>query len=244
MESKTVILIGGSDPSGGAGIQADLQTLFALEIQPFSVVTAVTAQNEKKIISYETVSKKNFSDQLSSLEISKHPLILKIGMMGTSQHLEILSAWIKKTRLNFVILDPVLVSSTGKALLDKKGINTIQNLLPFIDLITPNIPEAEKLSGIKITRKEDRLKAGEKLLKMGAKNVLLKGGHFQGKACDILFSPEMNYFFEDSRIKKMNVHGTGCTLASAIAGYLALGSSLVEAIHLARKIVREKILKN
>ncbi len=239
---NNLIIIGGSDPSGGAGIQADLRTLFGLELEAKCVVTSVTAQNEKKFISYESVSSKNFSDQLRAVEKWLNDSIVKIGMIGNSQHLKTLFTWLEKSRSTRVILDPVLLSSTGAKLIDNKGLDLLLKFLPSLYLLTPNLSEAEKLSGIKIRNKQDKLKVGERLLKMGAQNILLKDGHGKGKkTCDILFSQEMNYFFEDSRIKNSNVHGTGCTLASAIAGHLSLENSLVDSIIQARKIVRKKI---
>ncbi len=238
---KEIIVMGGSDPSGGAGIQADLLTLSKLGISAKSVISAVTAQNEKKFWSYESVSAKNFSDQLRAVEASaKHP-ILKIGMMGHFQLLVLLKAWIQKTRPSFVILDPVFASSTGAKLLDSLGIQFLKTMLPWIDLITPNISEAEKLSGLRIHNFTGMKEAGEKILKNGAQQILLKGGHLKGNPCDLLITPEMNYHFPGRRLRPKNTHGTGCTLASAIAGFLSLGKDCVESIHLARKMVRQKI---
>ncbi len=240
-KTNKIIVIGGSDPSGGAGIRADLHTLEQMGLMASSVITAVTAQNEKKFFSYETVSANIFSDQLHAINTqSKNPFV-KIGMIGHHTLIPPLITWIKKVKPYFVILDPVLRSSTGTCLLDHKGIQLLPQLFPFIDLLTPNIPEAEMLTGIKIRNVKDMQEAGGKFLRKAVKQVLMKGGHLRGNPCDILMNTEMDYFFESKRIQARNIHGTGCTLASAILGYLSLGKDRVESIRLGRKIVRKKI---
>ncbi len=236
-----IIVIGGSDPSGAAGIQADLHTLEQLNAKVSSLITAVTAQNETKFFSYETVRVKNFSDQLQAISIKKKNPFIKIGMIGHHTLIPPLLNWLKKVKPAFLILDPVLRSSTGAWLLDRQGIQMLPRLFPWVDLLTPNIPEAEILSGIKIKNLKDMQRAGKFFLQTGAKNILMKGGHLSGKPCDIFMNSEMDYFFEGSRLKSHNTHGTGCTLASAILGYLALNHHLVESVHLARQVVRKKI---
>lgn len=238
MKTKPIV-IGGADPSGGAGIQADLFTLNHLGFQAQSVITALTAQNEKEFFSYESVSPKIFSQQLQCIESKNNPV--KIAMLGHDSLIEILIQWLPESKVSFVILDPVLRSSTGAWLLNPPGIQKLPKLFPWIDLLTPNIPEAENMTGLKIKNTRDMQKAGNLLLEMGARNILLKGGHLAGNPCDILMNSEMDYFFEGSRLGTHNTHGTGCTLASAILAYFISGNDLVKSVQLAREIVRKKI---
>lgn len=240
-KTRKIIIIGGSDPSGGAGIQADLSTLDQMQISTKSVITAITAQNEKKFLSYESVSVQNFSNQLQAASFqTKNPWV-KIGMIGDHRLIPPLLSWIKKIKPAFVILDPVLQSSTGACLLDRQGISLLPKIFPWVDLLTPNLFEAEILSGIKIKNLKNMQRAGEKLLEKGLRNILMKGGHLRGKPCDIFMNSEMDYFFKGNRIRSKNSHGTGCTLASAILGYWSLGKNLVESIRLGKEMVRKKI---
>jgi hydroxymethylpyrimidine/phosphomethylpyrimidine kinase len=249
---KTVIVIGGSDPSGGAGIQADLAVLCSLGLSALSVITAVTAQSEKKFLLYEPVSTKNFRAQLESILPLPRRAIVKIGMLGSSQLIPLLIRWLKKEKPAFVILDPVLQSSTERPLLDRKGLRILkQKLLSYADLVTPNVLEAEALSGLPVTDLETMENAAKRILKKVKKAVLLKGGHLTGPATDLLLmkkSPRGEQGgdfqiirFTHSRILGKGAHGTGCTLASAIAGSLSLGMSLPEAVKKARRIVLRKI---
>lgn len=254
---KTVIVIGGSDPSGGAGIQADLRTLEFLGVSALSVVTAVTAQNEKRFFSSQAVSPKHFSNQLCAVSPKARGAIVKIGMLGSGNLIGPLIDWLKKIKPAFVILDPVLRSSTGARLLDLKGLHLLANrLLAQADLLTPNIPEAGVLSGIKIGHRKAMERAGKKILKKVKKAVLIKGGHLKGPAVDCLFikkSPQSPFDkggergdfkmirFIQKRIPGGEVHGTGCTLAAAIAGYLSGGKSLPQAIREAKRIVSNRI---
>jgi hydroxymethylpyrimidine/phosphomethylpyrimidine kinase len=242
IKSKKVIVIGGSDPSGGAGIQADLFTLQAIGVSAFSVITAVTAQNENKFISYEPVSTKNFQDQLTTLLPHTKHSIVKIGMLGSGRFIPLLVSWLKKIKPHYLILDPVLRSSTGHPLLDKQGIQFLQRQsLDWVDLITPNLAEAEFLSGSKVHNLTTMENAGRKIRERVKSAVLIKGGHLKGPAVDLLIEGEKIFKMTQPRITGKEVHGTGCTLASAIAGYLCLGKDLKTSIKLARKIVRKKI---
>lgn len=240
-QNSTLIVIGGSDPSGGAGIQADLFTLSKLGIKAQSVVTATTAQNEGKFLSYESVSVDNFEDQLRALKIPQDDVFIKIGMIGDHRFIAPLAAWLEKIEPAFTILDPVLRSSSGADLIDAKGISLLAKLYPVVDLLTPNIPEAEELTGLKIQNLKDMQRAGAKFLELGVEQVLMKGGHLKESPCDVLMDEEMDYFFKGSRIQSQNTHGTGCTLASAILGYMSAGDDLVASIHVAREMVRAKL---
>jgi hydroxymethylpyrimidine/phosphomethylpyrimidine kinase len=241
-KSKKVIVIGGSDPSGGAGIQADLFTLQKIGISASSVITAVTAQNENKFLSYEPVSINNFQDQLTALLPRAKHSIVKIGMLGSGRFIPLLVSWLKKIKPHYLILDPVLRSSTGHSLLDKKGIQLLQRqLLDWANLVTPNLAEAEFLSGLKIHNLPTMESAGKKIAERRKGAVLIKGGHLKGPAIDLLIEGKKTFKMTQHRIKGKEVHGTGCTLASAIAGYLSLGKDLKTSIKFARKMVRKKI---
>jgi len=235
-----IVLIGGSDPSGGAGIQADLHTLGSLGLRAQSVITAVTAQSASRFDSYESVSPEIFAKQLRSLKQSE-PLFAKIGMIGDSRLIPVLQTWLEEAEPEFAILDPVLASSTGAALLDEAGLGLLSGLFPLVDLLTPNLPEAERLSGLIIRDLAGMRRAAERLLDLGARQVLMKGGHLRGEPCDLLIDAEIEFPFPGKRIDSKNTHGTGCTLASAILGYLSLGHDLVASIHLGRKKIEEKL---
>ncbi len=246
---SSVILIGGTDPSGGAGLPADSAILQSLRVRSRTVVTAVTAQNEKRFFSYQTISPKVFSDQLKAVTPFAKKAIIKIGMLANGNLVEILGRWFQKNKTPLVILDPVLRSSTGALLLDKAGIQKLlQKLLPQVQILTPNLPELEILSGRKILNAHQAINAAYFLFKKYPKLsvILLKGGHFPGKPVDYLIERKSNdtfliKTFSASRIEKGYFHGTGCALASALAGNLVLGLKLSEAVREARKWVRKKI---
>ncbi|MBL7684663.1 MAG: hydroxymethylpyrimidine/phosphomethylpyrimidine kinase [Deltaproteobacteria bacterium] len=238
---SSVIVIGGSDPSGGAGIQADLQVLNYLQIKSYSVITAITAQNDKKFLRWESVSLKLFKEQLDSLDTFASTSVIKIGMIGESKLIPLLKKWLQQHRPPFVILDPVLSSSTGKVLW-KGNLDSLKNLFPFLNLLTPNLKEAEKLTQVSIHSFEEMKKSCLSLSYQKVESVLLKGGHFNGNPIDLLYHQKEFKHWTQERIPK-EVHGTGCTLASAIAGYIAKGDALKSAIQKARKIVLRKILE-
>ncbi len=244
---EQVLIIGGSDPSCGAGIQADLAALYSLNIPAACVITALTAQNENKFYSYQAASSKNFLEQLQSLAIDPSNLIVKIGMMASGSLLKILLVWLQKTKPAFIILDPVFRSSSGFNLLDNAGIQILQKKSFSFDLLTPNVNEFEILSGFKVKNERDYLEKAQawhrSLLKQNPKiKLLLKGGHLKESANDYLIHPQGIIKFEGKRIQKRKAtHGTGCSLASSIAAYLAKGKSLEQAISLAKKQVLQKI---
>jgi len=249
MSYSSVILIGGTDPSGGAGIPADLSILQDLSVKSHAVVSAVTAQNEKRFFSYESVSRKNFTDQLRAIETKAKKSILKIGMLAKGELVEILAKWIQKAHPALTILDPVLYSSTGYRLLDNTGLQKLTEKLLFqVNVLTPNLPELEILTQRKISNAAQALNAGRALFKKCPKlsALLIKGGHASGPATDYLLEKKAADLFEihvfsAPRILKGYFHGTGCALASAIAGNLALGLKLPEAVREAKKRVRQKI---
>lgn len=248
---KKVVVIGGSDPSGGAGIQADLFTLSQLGVPAASIITAITAQNEKKFLSYETVSSKNFNDQLNAVTSFAEKSIVKIGMIGNSRFISILQDWFKKIKPKFIILDPVIRSTTQANLIDSKGIVLLKNnFMDSVDLITPNLSELAILSELEIIDLSGMQNAAKKILKKSSQKksrlkwILAKGGHLSGNATDLLIGKNQSYSFSKKRIRSKEVHGTGCTLASAIAGYLFQGKKIEVAVWNAMKIVRKKIVSS
>ncbi len=245
---SSIIVIGGSDPSGGAGIQADLFTLHSLGLSAFSVITAVTAQNEKKFFSYETVSKENFQKQLQTLPVSPSSIV-KIGMLGSGILIPPLFSWLKKIKPQWIILDPILKSSTGFPLIDPQGAKWIKEKLIYqVDLITPNISETEFLTGISIRNLQQLKIAGLSLMgsapsRSRLKAILLKGGHLKNRATDLLIEKNKIHSFGKRRISGKGIHGSGCTLASAIAGFLAQEKDLTSAVQSARQVVLRKLRK-
>lgn len=243
-----MVVIGGSDPSGGAGIQADLFTLSQIEVPAVSVITAITAQHEKKFLSYETVSLKNFKDQLTAVSSFAEKSIVKIGMIGDSRFIAILQDWFKKIKPKFIILDPVIRSTTKANLIDSKGIRLLKNnFINSVDLITPNLSELAILSELEIIDLSGMQNAAKEILKKSVRKksrlkwILAKGGHLSGNAIDLLIGKNKSYSFSKKRIRSKEVHGTGCTLASAIAAYLFKGKNLENSVRFARKIVFKKI---
>lgn len=243
-----VIVIGGSDPSGGAGIQADLSTLCALGIPAKSIVTALTAQNEKKFLGYQTVPLSFFKQQLASLSKIQTKIVAKIGMIGKGRLLPALFAWLHAMHPSQILLDPVLQSSTRADLIDPVGADLLREKYLFqADLLTPNLLELEFFSRRRICNPLEMEKAAQKILEESQRRkgrlraIFAKGGHLPGKPVDLLVQSDHTLRWEGERVRRSNVHGTGCTLASAIAGYLALGNRLADAVRKARGIVRKKI---
>lgn len=231
-----VLTIAGSDSSGGAGIQADLKTFTALGVYGMSVITAITSQNTKKVNSVYPLPSKIVRDQLEAVLSDIKPDFIKIGMLSNIEIIEAVVNTLKKYKIKNIILDPVIASKNGTRLLEEKAFNILKNnLIPRAFLITPNIIEAEILTGIKTIDLESIIKTAEILVKMGAKNVLIKGGHLKDDNCkDFLLTANKYIILSRQRIMTKNTHGTGCTYSSAIASFLAKGEKLEIAIQKAR----------
>ncbi len=233
---KTVLSIAGSDSIGGAGIQADIRTGSSLGVHVMTVITAVTAQNSKEVRSFEVVSPDMLRLQLDAVLDDVVPDAAKIGMIPSAEHVEIIAEYIQRFHLKNIVLDPVLASSSGTELNGSSTLDTlIENLMPLVTLITPNIPEAERILRTNITDQTERKDACRKLLAdINCKAVLLKSGHAHGNTLtDILALSSdgiMEYEFTHPRIDTINTHGTGCTLSTAIASFLARGDDLVTAV--------------
>ena len=243
---STVLVIAGSDSSGGAGIQADIKTITSLGGYAMTAVTAVTAQNTTGVKSIVPIQPSEISKQIDFTARDIKPNAIKIGMLHSKQVIKTVIKSLNKIGINKVVLDPVMVAKGGAKLINNSAIIYIKNkLIKKISLITPNIPEAEILTKIKINSSNDMIKAGKILIKLGAKNVLIKGGHLKAKKMnDVLINKKIIKIFKSKKYNSKNTHGTGCTLSSAIATYLSCGKGLIKSCELGIKYVNEAIKSN
>ena len=239
--NSKILIIAGSDSSGGAGIQADIKTVTALGSYALSAVTAVTIQNTTGVRSVIPIKPSEIKDQIIFSSNDIKPDAIKIGMLHSKPVIKKVLESLKK-----IILDPVMVAKGGAKLINKEAIAFLKkNLIKKVLLITPNIPEAEILTGIKIKNKEDMIFAANKILTFGAKNVLIKGGHLKTKNVEDIFLNKSDLkVFINPRYKSINTHGTGCTLSSAITTFLSCGKSIKKACELGIKYVNFAILTN
>ncbi|MCH9762651.1 MAG: bifunctional hydroxymethylpyrimidine kinase/phosphomethylpyrimidine kinase [Gammaproteobacteria bacterium] len=240
----SVLSIAGSDSSGGAGIQADIKAISATGAYAASVITALTAQNTRGVQAIESVSPLFVTQQLEAVLTDLEIKAVKIGMLHTAEIIQCVADAIVKYKPPYVVLDPVMVSKNGSPLLEDSLINTLKTVLfPHVNLLTPNILEAEKIAKNKIQTMDDMEKAACLMSEKYHIDVLLKGGHLDGvMAPDILCQAGECTWFELKRINTKNTHGTGCTLSAAIASYIAQGQSLQQAVFNAKHYLFEAIL--
>ena len=245
LKSK-ILVIAGSDSSGGAGIQADIKTITSLGSYAMTAITAVTVQNTKGVKSVASISPNEIQNQILFSAQDIKPDAIKIGMLHSKLVIKKVLVSLNKLKIKKIILDPVMVAKGGSRLIDKEAVKLIKNdLIQKVSLITPNIPEAEVLTGCKIYNKEDMVFAANELIKLGAKNVLIKGGHLNTrKVTDIFLNKSDFKIFTSKRYKTNNTHGTGCTLSSAITTFFSCGKSLKKACELGIKYVNLAILTN
>ena len=238
-----ILIIAGSDSSGGAGIQADVKTITSLGGYAMTAITAITAQNTTGVKSVLPIHHKEIEKQIIFSSKDIKPDAIKIGMLHSSQVILSVIKAIKKIKTKKIVLDPVMVAKGGTKLIDNKSIKIIKShLIKKVTIITPNIPEAEILTKTKIRSISDMIFAGKKLLKLGAKNVLIKGGHLKSKyVFDIYLNKKEKVIFKSKRIKTKNTHGTGCTLSSAIATYYSCGKTLKNSCRMAINYVNHAI---
>lgn len=236
---NTALTIAGSDSSGGAGIQADLKTMLANHVYGMSAITALTAQNTTGVTDIMEVTPEFLAEQLDSIFTDIRPDAVKTGMVSSSQLIEIIADKLRKYEAVNIVVDPVMVATSGAKLICDDAMETLKKkLLTLATVITPNIPEGEVLAGMKITSKEDMVTAAEKISNTYGCSVLLKGGHSLNDANDLLVEPGKEpVWFKGRRIANSNTHGTGCTLSSAIASNLAKGKSLEEAVKGAKNYI-------
>lgn len=228
---KKVLTIAGSDCSGGAGIQADIKTITAHKMYAMSAITALTAQNTLGVSRIMEVSPSFVTEQLDQIFTDIRPDAVKIGMVSSSKIIEVIIDKLKEYKVGNIVVDPVMVSTSGSILLSEEAIDTlITGLLQLGTVITPNIPEASVLCGFKIINEEDMIKAAERIASFVNCGILVKGGHLVNDATDLLYNNGNIHWFKSERINNPNTHGTGCTLSSAIACNLASGKTLEESI--------------
>ena len=235
---KKVLTIAGSDCSGGAGIQADLKTFSAHGVYGMSVITAVTAQNTQGVFAVQDISRDVIEKQIEAIFEDIEVDGVKIGMVSQVQTIEGIAEQLKKYLPQIIVLDPVMISKSGYHLLNPEAeVTLVKQLLPISMIVTPNIPEAEVMTNRSISTLKHMEEAAKAIAQMGAKNVLLKGGHLEDDSVDIFFDGQEFTYFTSIRIATKNTHGTGCTLSSAITANLALGYSLNQAISLAKEYI-------
>ncbi len=239
MKIPRVLVIAGSDSGGGAGIQADIKTLNSIGVFGMTAITSLTAQNSKGVFEIFDLSPSFVEKQIEVVVEDIGVDAIKIGMLSSKEIVEVVVEMIKKYKIKNVVLDPVMKSQTGYNLIKEEAKKLlIENLLPLSLIVTPNKFEAEEISGIKIKSIKEIKEAIFKVKEKGTEWILIKGGHFGGKyAMDYLSNGEKIYEIKTRRIETENTHGSGCTYASAIAGYIAKGFDVVNAVKKAKKFV-------
>ena len=247
MKTKSkILIIAGSDSSGGAGIQADIKTITALGSYAMTAITAVTSQNTTGVKSIVPLAPKEILNQIIFTSKDIKPDAIKIGMLHSKKVISTIIQSLNSIKVKKIVLDPVMVAKGGVKLIDDNAIKILKNkLIKKTTLITPNIPEAEILTKTKIKTREDMILAAIKLLEYGAKNVLIKGGHLKFKLVhDIFVNKSEIKIFNSKRYKAKNTHGTGCTLSSAITTFLSCGKPIKKACELGIKYVNSAIKTN
>ena len=247
MKTKSkILIIAGSDSSGGAGIQADIKTVTSLGSYAMTAITAVTAQNTTGVKSIAPIATKEISNQIIFTSKDIKPDAIKIGMLHSAKVIDCVVKSLDNIKIKKIVLDPVMVAKGGAKLINDKAIKLLKlKLIKRVMLITPNIPETEILTKTKIRTKEDMIFAANKLLDSGAKNVLIKGGHLDSKFVqDIFVNKSEIKIFNSHRYKTKNTHGTGCTLSSAITTFLSCGKPIKKSCELGIKYVNFAIKNN
>lgn len=233
---KKVLTIAGSDSSGGAGIQADIKTITAHKMYALSAITALTAQNTTGVYGIMNVPAEFVGNQLDCIFNDIKPDAVKIGMVSNSDIINMIAAKLTVYKAKNIVVDPVMVSTSGSKLLSDEAIDSLtKRLIPLATVITPNIPEAEVLCGFDIKNEDNMIEAAQQIARQYRGAVLVKGGHLVNDAIDLLFKDGKSDWFRSERVNNPNTHGTGCTLSSAIACNLADGKQLDESIKNAKE---------
>ena len=245
LKSK-ILIIAGSDSSGGAGIQADIKTVTTLGSYAMTAITAITSQNTKGVKSIVPIAPKEISNQINFTSSDIKPDAIKIGMLHSSKVIQSVIKSLDSIKVKKIVLDPVMVAKGGVRLIDEKAVKLIKSkLIKRVLILTPNIPEAEILTNTKIKNKEDMIFSAKKLIESGAKNVLIKGGHLNSKIVqDVLLTKDYIKIFTSKRHNTMNTHGTGCTLSSAITTFLSCGKTIKKSCEQGIKYVNFGIKTN
>jgi len=241
-----ILIIAGSDSSGGAGIQADVKTATSLGVYSMTAVTAVTVQNTKRVKSVIPIPPNEIYNQIIYTTKDIKPDAIKIGMLHSAKVIDKISRSLNKIKVKKIILDPVMIAKGGSKLITDQAVKLMKKkLLNKVSLITPNIPEAEILSGIKINNKNDMVLAANEFIKLGVSNVLVKGGHLKSKRVhDIFVNKKETKVFSNRRFNTKNTHGTGCSLSTAITSFFSCGKTLKRSCELGIKYVNSAILTN
>ena len=235
---RTALSIAGSDPSGGAGIQADIKTMTANGVYAMTAITALTAQNTTGVSGIMEVTPEFLAEQLDRVLEDIFPDAVKIGMVSSAILINTIADKLAEYKAHNIVLDPVMVATSGARLISKDAVQALKDrLIPLAEVITPNIPEAEVLADMNIATAEDMETAAEKIFSSYGCAVLLKGGHQLNDANDLLIGKDVKKWFKGKRIDNPNTHGTGCTLSSAIASNLAKGFALDEAVERAKRYI-------
>lgn len=239
---RTALSIAGSDSSGGAGIQADIKTMTANGVYAMTAITALTAQNTTGVTGIMEVTPEFLAQQLDSIFTDIRPDAVKIGMVSSSALIHVIAEKLKEYKAENIVVDPVMVATSGSKLISDDAIETLKTcLMPLSSILTPNIPEAEVLSGMKVETEEEMILAAKKISETFHCAVLCKGGHQLNDANDLLYRDGEYKWFHGKRIQNPNTHGTGCTLSSAIASNLAKGYSMDESVKRAKDYISEAL---
>lgn len=234
--------VAGSDSGGGAGIQADLKTFAALKVFGTSAITAVTVQNSVGVSGIHSVPPETVTAQILAVGRDFPVDAVKTGMLGNRADISAAAAGLSELGIKKIVVDPVMVAQSGDSLLEEDAVDAVKNIMvPMAMIVTPNLPEAEKLTGMAVRTVDEMKGAAEEIAKLGCGAVLVKGGHLSGESdliTDVLYADSKITLFEDKRIDTKANHGTGCTLSSAIAAELAAGCDLTEAVRRARLYLR------
>lgn len=235
---KNILTIAGSDSCGGAGIQADLKAMSAQGVYGMSVITAITAQNTKGVFAVQEIDIDIIQKQIEVLYEDIDISSVKVGMLSSSDIIDVVYNELKKVNAKNIVIDPVMVSKSGYYLLKEEAIEALKEFLKIGTLVTPNIPEAEILADMKIENEEDMILAAKRIQDLGAKNILIKGGHREDNCTDVLLTKDNKIIkFVGERFETKNTHGTGCTLSSTIASYIGKGFSVEEAVKLGKEYI-------
>ena len=239
---RKALTIAGSDSGGGAGIQADLKTFAALGVYGATAITAITAQNTIGVTRVFALSPSLVTAQIDTVmeDIGAHAV--KTGMLANAAIIRAVAQAARRHRLRNLVVDPVMVATSGDLLIKRNAVAALRaDLIPLAALVTPNIPEAEELAGIKIKGRDESAAAARAIVGMGAKAVVIKGGHLQGPAVDLFFDGRKIIALSAARLRSKNTHGTGCTFSAAVAACLARGATLEEAVRAAKQYITDAI---
>ena len=242
---NTVLTIAGTDPTGGAGVQADLKTFMAHNVYGMSIITALVAQNTLGVKDIMNVTPDFLEEQFDCVFNDIFPDALKIGMVSETELIHTIVKKLKQYHARHIVVDPVMVSTSGSRLIEDSALDALKyELIPLSEIITPNIPEAEVLTGKKIKSKEDMIRAAQDIRQWYQGDILIKGGHFEDRADDLLYHNNDKIWLECEHIDNPNTHGTGCTLSSAIASHLASGYDMITSVRKAKDYISGALKAN